>query len=126
MDDMSDCTTWQFDMLQFQISTDILTYSTHRSRCPGTDRESGESDPWAQRLLRSDTCCGGLPVREEASQQDHLTDADHQKYNGLADGPECNAGVEVLRPTAPLSLTKAEVSLVVDDRLQGLMDRHAS
>lgn len=119
---MSDCTTWQFDMIQFQNSADILTLSMHRS--PGTDKESDESDPGAQRMLRSDACCGGLLVREEAPQQDHLTDADHQKDNGLSDGPESNTGVEVLRPTATLGLTEAEVSLVVDDRLQGLVDGH--
>lgn len=111
-------------MIQFQIGTDILTRSMHTS--PGTDKESGESDPGAQRLLRSDARCSGLLVREEASQQYHLTDADHQKDNGLSDGPECNTGVEVLRPTASLGLTEAEVSLVVDDRLQGFMDGHAS
>lgn len=113
-------------MIQFQISTDVLTYCMHRSRCPYTDKESGKSNPGDQSLLRSDACGSSLPVREEASQQDHLTNADHQKYNGLADGPECNTSVEVLRPTASLCLTKAEVSLVVDDRLQGLMNRHAS
>lgn len=35
--DMSDCTTWPFDMIQFQISTDILTHSKHTSQ--GTDKD---------------------------------------------------------------------------------------
>lgn len=119
---MSDCTTWQFDMIQFQIRTDILTLSIHTS--PRSNKESDESDPWAQKLLRSNACCSGLLVREEASQQDHLTDADHQKDDGFTDGPECNTGVEVFCPTASLGLTEAEVCLVVDDGLQGLMDGH--
>lgn len=110
-------------MIQFPISTDNLTHPMHTS--PGTNKEGVESNPRAQRLLRSDTRCSGLLVREEASQQDHLTDADHQKNNGFSDGPERNTGVEVLCPTASLGLTEAEVSLVVDDRLQGLMDGHA-
>lgn len=120
---MSDCTTWHFDMIQFPISTDILTHSMHMS--PGTDEESDESNPRVQRLLRSDARCSGLLIREEASQQYHLTDADHQKDNGFSDGPECNTGVKVLCPTASLGLTETEVCLVVDDRLQGLMDGHA-
>lgn len=89
------------------------------------DKQSDESDPRAQRLLRSDACCSGLPVREEASQQDHLADADNQKDNGFSDRPERHTSVEVLCPAASLGLTEAEVCLVVDDRLQGLMDGHA-
>lgn len=92
---------------------------------PGADKQSDESDPGAQRLLRSDTCCSGLFVREETSQQDHLADADHQKDNGFSNGPERNTGVEVLCPTASLGLSEAEMRLVVDDRLQSLMDGHA-
>lgn len=72
MDDMSDCMTWQFDMIQYQISTNILIQSMHMSR-----RTNKTMNPRAQRLLRSDTCRGGLLVGEEASQQDHLTDANH-------------------------------------------------
>lgn len=121
-DDLPDCIAWQFDMIQLHISTDILTHSRHTSQ--GTDRESYKSDARAQKLLWSDTCSSGLLVREKASQQDHLTDADHQKDNGFSDGPERNTGVEVLCPTASLGLTEAEVCLVVDDRLQGLMDGH--
>lgn len=88
------------------------------------DKQSDESDPRAQRLLRSNTCCSGLPIREEASQQDHLADANHKEDNGLPDGPECHSGVEVLCPAASLGLTEAEVCLVINDRLQGLMDGH--
>lgn len=122
--DVSDCTTWQFDMIQFQIGTDILTRSKHMSQ--GTEKQHDRSDPRAQRLLRSDTCRSGLLVWEEASQQNHLTDADYQKDNGFSNGPECNTGVEVLCPAASLGLTEAKVCLRVDDQLQGLMDGHAS
>lgn len=34
---MSDCPTWLFDMIHFQISTDSLTHSKHRSQ--GTNKE---------------------------------------------------------------------------------------
>lgn len=109
-------------MIQVLSSTGILSHSKHKSQ--GTDKQSDESDPEAQRLLRSDACCGGLLVRKEASQQDHLTDADHQEDNGFPDGPESNTGVEVLCPTTTLGLTEAEVCLVINDGLQGLVDGH--
>lgn len=90
----------------------------------GIDEGSDESDPRVQELLGSDTCCGGLLVREEASQQDHLTDADHQKDNRFSNGPESNSSVEVLCTTAPLGLTEAEVCLIVNNRFEGLVDGH--
>lgn len=90
-----------------------------------TQTKSNEPDPATRGLLRSNSRHGGLLVWEETSKQDHLADADHQKDNGLSDGPEGDTGVQVLRPTAPLGLAEAEVRLVVYDRLQGLMDWHA-
>lgn len=77
-------------------------------------------------MLWSDTCRGGLPVWEKASQQDHLTDADNQEDDGFSNGPEGNTGVEVFCPTASLGLTETEMCLVVNDRLQGLMDGNTS
>lgn len=82
--------------------------------------------PGYYRWLRSDTCRGGLLIGEEASQEDYLADADHQQDEGLADGPERHAGVEVLGAAAALGFTQTEVRLVVDDRLQGLVDGHTS
>lgn len=90
----------------------------------GTDEGKDESDPRVQKLLRSDTCRGCLLVREEASQQDHLTDADHQKDDGFSNGPESNSSVEVLCTTSPLGLTETEVCLIVNDRFEGLVDGH--
>lgn len=109
-------------MILFDINTDILTDFKHISQ--GTDKEHDESDARAQTMLWSNTCRGGLLVREEASQQHHLTDADHQKDNGLSDRPERHPSVEVLGPAASLGFTEAEVCLVVNDWLQGLMDGH--
>lgn len=36
VEDMADCTTWQFDMIQFQISAAVRTHSMHTS--PGIDK----------------------------------------------------------------------------------------
>lgn len=82
--------TWPLDMIQFQISAAVPIHSIHTS--PRTDEESDE-DRGSQRLLWPDTCRRGLLVREEASQQDHLADADYQKDNGFSDGPESNTGI---------------------------------
>lgn len=62
-------------MIQFHISTDILL--TLGTQAKVQIKKNYESDARAHKLLRSDTCCSGLLVREKASQQDHLTDADH-------------------------------------------------
>lgn len=48
-DDVSDCTTWQSDMIHFHISTAVPKHSMLKS--PGADKESDESDPGAQRPL---------------------------------------------------------------------------
>lgn len=75
--------------------------------------------------LRTDTGSGGFAIREEAPQQNHLTDADHQQNDSLADGPEGHSGVKVLSPAAALSLSQTEMGLVVNHRLQCLMNGYA-
>lgn len=76
-------------------------------------------------MLGSNTRGGGLPVRKEASQQDHLADADYQQNEGLPNGPESHSCVEVLGTAASLTLPQTEMCLIVNDRFQGLMNGHA-
>lgn len=75
--------------------------------------------------LGSNSRRGGLPVREEAPQQNYLADADHQQNEGLSNGPESHSCVEVLGSAASLTLPQTEMCLIVNDRFQGLMNGHA-
>lgn len=75
--------------------------------------------------LGSNSRRGGLPVREEAPQQNYLADADHQQNEGLSNGPESHSCVEVLGTAASLTLPQTEMCLIVNDRFQGLMNGHA-
>lgn len=90
------------------------------------DKEFSASGARAQMLLWSDACCRGLLVREKASQENHLTDADHKQDDGFSNRPEGNAGVEVFSTTASLGFPETEVCLVVNDRLQSLVNGNTS
>lgn len=71
--DMSECKTWQFNANQFIVSAAVRTHFMHTSPCMDKVRLQVR----AQTLLRSDACCSSLLVRKEASEQDHLADANH-------------------------------------------------
>lgn len=59
------------------ISTDFMHTSQR------TDKDLDDFNARALTVLRPNACGGGLLVREEASEQHHLTDADHKKDNGF-------------------------------------------
>lgn len=81
--------------------------------------------PCESRILRSHASRGGFLVWEEAPEQNHLTDADHEEDEGLADGPEGHSSVEIFSSAAALSLSQPEVRLIVDHGFQGLVNGDA-
>lgn len=85
--------------------------SYHGSCGTGVRRRSGQA---GERLLGAHASGGGFAVREEAPEQHHLADADHQQDDGLANGPEGHPGVKVLGTAAALRLPQTEMGLIVD------------
>lgn len=67
------------------IYTNTVISTDFRHTSQRTDKDHDELNARALTVLRSNTCSGRLLVREEASEQHHLTDADNKKDNGFTD-----------------------------------------
>ena len=63
-------------------------------------------------------------VCKEAAKDEDLADADEKYDDRLSDGPELDAIIELLGEVLTLRLAQAVVRLIVDHRLQVLVDTH--
>lgn len=80
-----------------------------------------DSNHYCYQLWSNTGCCGSF-IREEAFQEKYLPNTNNKKDDGFPDRPIGHSCVQILCSAAALRFPQAEVSLIIDDRLQSLMN----